>query len=1474
MSSLRIFQVGITIILISLTAICSARNLVTNPGFEEDVDPNNGVPDTWTDQWASIPTKSMDSSIKHSGNYSWKFQNNGTKYSGAYSDFIAVDPNNYYDVSVWIKSELGTESVSVGWEEYDSNFQSFSWDGISYFVLSNKTVSTNWAFYQKYKRPLNEHARYVRLRFFGPYETEGTIWWDDFSLSICNPSTELKNPGFEEVSGGHPHYWTDQWASVSKVLESDPNHVHSGTYSWRFINDGTKYSGAYSDFIKVDTGQYYYYSAWIECALGTETIGCHWEEFDANFNTVKKYASIYRTDGNNATNPYRPLEWTKFEGILLIQDPQTQYIRLRIFGPYETTGIVWWDDFEVCKVGYQYSAILGKSPNYTIDFGADTEVDPNGGIGSNYLSVMGSKMIDSNVPNLNYRSQLINKAMYIDFPAFNIDPNSDLLLSPIMLEIHYKDVNDDKTDEVSALATNLAVVSSWIGYSSIPDDFYKITDLNREYNIGRLGGEGDSVWKIFQYVFQPSPYQLLRVTNGNFRIYIRTKSGLYNEIPIDYITLKSITEEQYADFYEQQKEMKGFWKVIVEDEPSGPASYSDPNLMVFSRDPMHPIYPHTQPKLDELTDTISGFGCWSDIEPLTFGLYSENGINNVSVEVSDLVHQIFPNNIISRDTIEVTKVVATETRLGYTTSLYYINRNSYAVQPDYLLPFNSLDIPAGTSQAIWLKINIPESSMQLKAGVYSGTVTLRQGQAIRSVLNLDFTIYDITLDPPAYYNRLADPISRLYIEDVNAILEDYRRTGMESMIHAIQYRIIPNEINGQIQYDGQGNMLFETEEFEKYLDKFIESGVAADRMFCHVLYMGTQDILEVTGGSLSTSNSDLYADLSDAEFVKQYKNLIYEYNRITAEKGVTLVYRVHDEPGVDPYRRILCDRLYPLIREAGGLTWVTYYTACDEPVDMSNSYYTLPEGVDTLDPITDLIDYKCWALRYAYSGYKRHFDPTDPDYYGSNDTSKFCYYTTGHSHWRNPIYNRFLHGLFAYASNSAMVGSYTIGDYINDPFNDFDASYLYTRTFTYPDFLYAYPSWERKLIYTIGGLEAIREGIKDGKYIATLKALIVQDPNNPIAVEASDYLTSVKGRISPNFQDDYYQNEETTVYGYYPLILRDLSETNGEDDFEAFTKIRKKIADYILALTHGVYNSTDDMWYSSIQEAIDEAADGDELVVYPGTYYEQLDFGYKNLILRSVDPNDRDIVAATVIDGTDLENPDCTVYIAHSQDRSTQVRGLTITGNDDGIYIARDAGPVIERCIIAYNGNHGIWVNNYELDARSPLIRNNLIYDNGNYGIKSGNDTAYSEILNNLIYDCVRGIFLDGVGGLLANNTILNNNYGIYVGSDLGMIVTVSNCILWGNGDDLYCANVQVTPTYCCIEDGDAGAGNIHTDPNFADAVNYDFHLTLLSPCIDTGDPNGVYTGQTDIDGEDRVMDGDGDQTADVDMGADEYNPD
>jgi hypothetical protein len=88
------------------------------------------------------------------------------------------------------------------------------------------------------------------------------------------------------------------------------------------------------------------------------------------------------------------------------------------------------------------------------------------------------------------------------------------------------------------------------------------------------------------------------------------------------------------------------------------------------------------------------------------------------------------------------------------------------------------------------------------------------------------------------------------------------------------------------------------------------------------------------------------------------------------------------------------------------------------------------------------------------------------------------------------------------------------------------------------------------------------------------------------------------------------------------------------------------------------------------------------------------------------------------------------------------------------------------------------------------------------------------------------------------------------------------------------------TVTYSCVQGGLSGTGNIDVDPLFVDPNGADgiigteddnLRLSAGSPCIDAGDNSVVDANSTDLDGNSRILDGDGDGEAIVDMGAYEF---
>jgi len=124
------------------------------------------------------------------------------------------------------------------------------------------------------------------------------------------------------------------------------------------------------------------------------------------------------------------------------------------------------------------------------------------------------------------------------------------------------------------------------------------------------------------------------------------------------------------------------------------------------------------------------------------------------------------------------------------------------------------------------------------------------------------------------------------------------------------------------------------------------------------------------------------------------------------------------------------------------------------------------------------------------------------------------------------------------------------------------------------------------------------------------------------------------------------------------------------------------------AADYGIENLTTIKTYNNIQLAINDANDGDEIVINPGVYHESISIIDKNLTLRSTDPNDSVVVASTIIN---IEGPyhGFVITLSGSKDGGCSLAGLTVTGGEVGISCC-DASPTIRNCIVGSNGPNTI----------------------------------------------------------------------------------------------------------------------------------------------------------------------------------------
>jgi parallel beta-helix repeat protein len=166
-----------------------------------------------------------------------------------------------------------------------------------------------------------------------------------------------------------------------------------------------------------------------------------------------------------------------------------------------------------------------------------------------------------------------------------------------------------------------------------------------------------------------------------------------------------------------------------------------------------------------------------------------------------------------------------------------------------------------------------------------------------------------------------------------------------------------------------------------------------------------------------------------------------------------------------------------------------------------------------------------------------------------------------------------------------------------------------------------------------------------------------------------------------------------------------------------------------LTNTSGLENGTSTYPFSRIQRGIDAAFDGAEVIVQSGTYTgdgnRDIDFLGKAITVHSTDPNDPNVVAATIINcnGTEAE-PHRGFYFHSGEDANSVVAGLTITnGFGDGQSSPDRRGGGI-RCVGAsprISGNiiSRNWADRYGggifSEGGSPIITGNTITGNSTY---------------------------------------------------------------------------------------------------------------------------------------------------------------
>jgi parallel beta-helix repeat protein len=291
--------------------------------------------------------------------------------------------------------------------------------------------------------------------------------------------------------------------------------------------------------------------------------------------------------------------------------------------------------------------------------------------------------------------------------------------------------------------------------------------------------------------------------------------------------------------------------------------------------------------------------------------------------------------------------------------------------------------------------------------------------------------------------------------------------------------------------------------------------------------------------------------------------------------------------------------------------------------------------------------------------------------------------------------------------------------------------------------------------------------------------------------------------------------------------------------------------------------------YSTIQAAITAANPGDTIYVAAGTYTE-------NITLA----NGVDVLGAgayvTIINGGGSGH----VVNSDAVNSTTTIDGFTITGggtNYGGGVYNDGASPVVSNCIITGNTAANFGGGIYNLNGSSPLVVNCIIAGNTATLFHGGGIYTDASSTPTIINCTIAGNSASQGGGIYAENptpTITNN-------------IIANNTATSGRG--IYCASGTLIIDHNDVHNDDlvncTSTNGSTANPLFVNEAGGDYHIQPTSPCIDAGDNGAVPADTADLDGDGntaepmpydfekdpRFFDGNGDSTATVDMGADEY---
>ena len=503
------------------------------------------------------------------------------------------------------------------------------------------------------------------------------------------------------------------------------------------------------------------------------------------------------------------------------------------------------------------------------------------------------------------------------------------------------------------------------------------------------------------------------------------------------------------------------WKADPEPPTGQTPAMSDADrargFAVYARHYLECIYPHTQPRQEELNPSLRLFAAPGQYEPTNFVVLPLADLSDAKVAVSDV-------GPVPASNIDIRHVRYSLARPNYTV------RYRYRVVPDMLEHFDAMALKQGENARFWLTIHVPTDA---PAGTYQGHVTFQcSGGTTQIPIALRILPIALRENPDRLYGiyyhhplddaaRAKDDVSRAYFRHKAELdFADMAAHGTRNVVLSVWTPPADAEGNFHLNLDTLAEKI-------ALWKKFDFRGPIAMEINTDGIY--TKYMKDRPGSHLRGLR------LPPEAFSKELTAMVkaIEVERVKRGWPEFLYYPV-DEPGVDDVAVKYMAIVLKACKDAGVRTYLTADPTLDAFVPLRPYVDVWCTQPFLPDRETILADMKARGVEYWC--YPNHVN-------GENDHTPVtgARMTYGYGFWRSGFRTLIP---WIYAAD------------IGDPFNYLDGSSM--------DFFNRHEPGGQPI--PVAMWEAYRSGYDDYRYIYTLEQLIAEarHVNKPAATAAAD----------------------------------------------------------------------------------------------------------------------------------------------------------------------------------------------------------------------------------------------------------------------------------------------------------------------------------------------------------------------------------